>query len=69
MTFTIAFGWWVLPTITTLCLFVGWRLFGIKMEPSNNLFPDCAGALFELFGYVAAALLSVIVWLAWGLAK
>ena len=63
---TLYLGWWLLPAAITVALFLGWRLWGVRMRPSNGgMFPDAAGALLEAVGYLVAALLSVIAWLVW----
>lgn len=64
MTFTIALGYWLIPVAITLALFLGWRLFGVRMQPQNgSMFPDVAGGLLEVGGYAVVVLLSIIVWL------
>lgn len=68
MSITIAAGWWIVPAVFTVALFAGWRLFGVRMEPSRgSMFPDAAGLLVEIGGYLVAALLAVIVWLLWAM--
>jgi hypothetical protein len=66
MTFTLSVGWWLVPAIITIALLVGWRLFGVRMQPNRgSMFPDAGGALMELCGYLVATLLAVIAWLIW----
>ena len=68
MSITLTSGSWLIPALITIVLFVGWRGFGVRMERSSGgMFPDAMGAVAEAAGYVVAALLSVIVWLVWGL--
>jgi len=67
MTFYFTLGWWIAPALFTVALLVGWRLFGVRMDKAYGPLPDCAGALFELLGYVVAALLAAIGWLVWAL--
>lgn len=67
-TFTIVLDWWLLPLAVTLASFIGWRLFGARMEPNRGgMFPDGFGAMMELGGYLVAALISTIAWLIWSL--
>jgi hypothetical protein len=68
MTFTISFGWWLVPAFVTVCAFSANRLFGARMGPQNgSMFPDIGGALMELLGYVAALAVSLLAWLIWAL--
>lgn len=68
MTVTISFGWWILPAVITVVSFIGWRMFGVRMDTHNvGYLPDFGGCLFEIIGYLAAALLSVSAWLLWSL--
>lgn len=68
MSFTVFLGWWLAPAIFTVAIFLAWRLFGVRMQPSQgSMFPDAVGALMEMGGYLVALLLSVIAWLVWAL--
>jgi len=68
MTFTLYFGWWIVPALFTVTVIAGWRLFGVRMQPKGgSMFPDAGGALMELLGYAIAFLLSAIAWLMWAL--
>lgn len=70
MTITLSLGWWLAPAILSVVLLVGWRIFGVRMQPNNSsMFPDAGGALMELCGYLVAALLSVIAWLIWAVLR
>lgn len=69
MTFSIALGWWIVPALITVLLILAWRVFGVRHDPYAGQFGDPAGVLFELLGYVIAALLSAITWLVWGVLK
>lgn len=66
--FTITFGWWLAPLAFTVFILAAWRLFGVRMQPSNgSMFPDAGGAILEIGGYLVAFLLSAIAWLVWAL--
>lgn len=68
MSLTISFGWWLAPAFFTVAVLLSWRLFGARMKPQRgSMFPDVAGALMEMCGYLVALLLSAIVWLLWAL--
>jgi hypothetical protein len=70
MAFTIQLGWWVAPAFVTVALFVGWAIWGIKMDgKSGGMFPDFWGAFLQLGGYLIAALLSSFAWLAWAILR
>ena len=58
MTFTL--GWWALPTIITVALFV-WS--GWYTDKSRDYAPDLTG----LFRGVVAIIVSLVAWLIWAL--
>lgn len=69
MTISISLGWWVVPALVTLAMFVGWRVYGVREQPQRgSMFPDFVGGLVEVGGYLVITLLAVIVWLIWGIA-
>lgn len=68
MAISITLGWWLAPAAFTILILLAWRIWGVRMQPNNgSMFPDAAGALFELLGYVVAFLLASIAWLIWAL--
>jgi hypothetical protein len=68
MDISITLGWWLVPAVFTVAILLAWRIWGVRMQPNNgSMFPDAAGALFELLGYVVALLLAAVAWLVWAL--
>ena len=65
--FSIKLGYWLIPTLITIATFIGWRLFGIRMDKSGGFFPDVGGGLLEFGGYLIALVISLIAWLIWAL--
>ncbi|KRA63107.1 hypothetical protein [Rhizobium sp. Root651] len=64
MTFTIEFGWWIVPAIVTI-LSLGWAAF-ISRDTGNDQYGP--GAVISLGFYLAASVASLLAWLIWALA-
>lgn len=63
MTFTIEFGWWLLPLGITIMLFA----IAVLLSRSNEPDQYGAAAVLSLVIYMAAAIGSLFIWLAWAL--
>ncbi|KAA3527062.1 hypothetical protein GOZ96_04815 [Agrobacterium vitis] len=64
MTFTIGFGWWIVPAVITLLAF-GYAAF-MSREEGNDQYG--VAAIISLGFYLMAAVVSLLAWLIWSLA-
>ncbi|WPE22482.1 hypothetical protein [Shinella zoogloeoides] len=63
MTFTVEFGWWLIPALITLLAF-GAAAF-MSRDMGNDRFG--AGAVISFGFYLMAAVASLLAWLVWAL--
>ena len=59
MTFTIEFGWWLLPASFTLTSIIGYLLWQFLQKPSQH------GAVDTLFSLIIVLILCVLNLAAW----
>lgn len=64
MTFAITFGWWLVPALVTVAAFGAAYLAMPSRRPPSG-YGDIGGAIVALVEFAAAAILSLIAWLAW----
>lgn len=64
MTFTIDFGWWIIPALITMLTF-GYAAF-MGRDIGNDRFG--AGAVVVFVFYLMAGAASLLAWLIWALA-
>lgn len=65
MTFTIAIGWWLVPTLLSAAAFLSAWLANKDKDPGTY----GAGAILDLAVYLAAAVVSLLSWLVWALLR
>lgn len=66
MTFTIDFGWWLLPLVVTLFAF-GAASFMCRDEGSHGDYAAIGNAMVALVAYGSALIVSMAAWLLWAL--
>ena len=64
MTFTVEFGFWIIPAVITILSF-GWAAF-VSRDMGNDQYG--AGAVIAFGFYLAASVVSLLAWLIWALA-
>ena len=64
MTFTVEFGWWLVPAVVTLLSF-GTATF-MSRDMGNDRFGAAAVIAFGF--YLMASVVSLLAWLVWALA-
>lgn len=64
MTFTLEFGWWIIPTAITVLTF-GYAAL-MSRDMGNDRFG--AGAVITFGFYLLASVASLLAWLIWSLA-
>lgn len=65
MTFTLAFGWWLVPFIITV-VSLGWAWWISRDSGPGNY---GAGAVIEMMFFLGALVLSLLSWLVWALLR
>lgn len=64
MTFTIEFGWWIIPAVITFLTF-GYAAFMSRQEGTDRY---GVAAIISLGFYLVASVISLLAWLIWALA-
>lgn len=70
MTFTIEFGWWLLPMAVTVGMFVVALRMNREADFGGGYFGEGASAMFSLINYLLVWVLpSLVAWLIWALLR
>lgn len=67
MTFTISWGWWLVPALLTLAAFIWYRVQVRSLPPSSGGYG--MGAVTELVIALMAACPVLVAWLIWALLR
>jgi hypothetical protein len=67
MTFSVGFGWWLLPTMVTVVAFTI-AVFMSRSDGSHGEFAAIGNAFVALVIYGMALIASLLAWLIWALA-
>ncbi len=67
MTFTIQFGWWLLPLALTIAFF--WRAAYLDRDNTAGRGDYGFSAFASMFYYGGALIVSLVAWLAWAVLR
>lgn len=67
MTLEISLGWWLLPTGITTIAFVYAAIRNEQENPNGDYGTYGTGAIYTMFAYGGALIVSLVAWLIWSL--